>query len=366
MERIVVLPQSSRNTICAKMPYARLPRAKIPQRIDESAAFCFGAEPSLRDSIVLKESTMTITSATLAQTVGNAAQQAGITILEQREGTDFHGEPTALFQLGLSPATTLDRSLPLEMSETLQLDSPALEDGLRAHLAEVAKRLRNPRPDVYVTLAGLPLAFADFKWPFHGSTSGADTYIVHGIVRLEDGNNSPLHTKIAGSMTRTFAEVVPAREQPYAEGFIYNAVRKTMDQGQLEMLKSGNRQPVPVTTRYYSRWQNKFIFADSNDQLRREFLSSKVFWLSAVLGGDGPVWIADPRDAQYLNTTPEELMTAAGLLASDGLVQLAGDFATPTQKLHEMGDSFRARMLAALALTKPEFNEEMRGGHTNM
>ena len=56
----------------------------------------------------------------------------------------------------------------------------------------------------------------------------------------------------------TFAEIVPAPEQPFAEGFIYNAVRKTMDQGQLELVKSGNRQPVPVTTRYYSRWQKKF------------------------------------------------------------------------------------------------------------
>ena len=31
-------------------------------------------------------------------------------------------------------------------------------------------------------------------------------------------------------MTVTFAEIVKAPEQPFAEGFIYNAVRKTMDQ----------------------------------------------------------------------------------------------------------------------------------------
>src|SRR6201999_4316376 len=103
------------------------------------------------------------------------------------------------------------------------------------------------------------------QWPFHLSTSGADTYIVHGEAKLEDGTtaaDAQLRAKVSASMTVTFAEVVPAPEQPFAEGFIYNAVRKILDQGQLELVKSGNRQPVPVTTRYYSRWQNKFTFND--------------------------------------------------------------------------------------------------------
>jgi hypothetical protein len=165
----------------------------------------------------------------------------------------------------------------------------------------------------------------------------------------------------------TFAEVVPAPEQLYAEAFIYNAVRKTLDQGQLEMLKSGNRQPVTVTTRYYSRWQNRFVFSDSTQTSRREFLAMKVYWLSVVLGGNQPVWIADPYDAQYLNTTLEELQKDAEHLSSiDGLLALHADFATPTAKLAEQGEHYRALLAHALSLTKPEFNEEMRHGHTNM
>ena len=78
--------------------------------------------------------------------------------------------------------------------------------------------------------------FSGFRWPFHRSTSGADSYVVHGTVHLEDGENSPLHALVSASMTVTFAEIVPAPEQPYAETFIYNAVRKTLDQGQLELL----------------------------------------------------------------------------------------------------------------------------------
>jgi hypothetical protein len=34
--------------------------------------------------------------------------------------------------------------------------------------------------------------------------------------------------------------------------------------------------------------------------------------------------------------------------------------------LMEKAAEYQARMEAALAITKPEFNEEMRHGHTNM
>ena len=308
---------------------------------------------------------MTLAS-TLQQTAEQAAQQAGLTVLATTEGSDFHGKPTSIFRLGLGADSPAERTLTLELSEGFTAAEAAQKDGLAAYLQQAAKKLRNPNPNAMVSLAGLPLVFREFKWPFHLSTSGADTYLVHGVVGLEDGAASPLHTKVAASMTVTFAEVVPAPEQPYAEAFIYNAVRKTLDQGQLEMLKSGNRQPVPVTTRYYSRWQKRFVFSDTTQTARHEFLALKVYWLSAVLGGNQPVWIADPYDAQYLNTTPEELQKDAAYLVTDGLLTLDADFATPTPKLAEQGERYRALLAHALSLTKPEFNEEMRHGHTNM
>ena len=308
---------------------------------------------------------MTLAS-TLQQTTEHAAQQAGLTVLSTTEGSDFHGKPTSIFRLGLAPDSRPERSLALELSDSFAPAEGVQREGLAVYLRQAATRLRNPNPNAMVTLAGLPLVFREFKWPFHLSTSGADSYLVHGIVGLEDGDGSPLHTKVAASMTVTFAEVVPAPEQPYAEAFIYNAVRKTLDQGQLEMLKSGNRQPVPVTTRYYSRWQKRFVFSDTTQTARREFLALKVYWLSAVLGGNQPVWIADPYDAQYLNTTEEELQKDAAYLTKDGLLTVDADFATPTQKLAELGEHYRALLAHALSLTKPEFNEEMRHGHTNM
>ena len=227
--------------------------------------------------------------------------------------------------------------------------------------------MRNPRPDAYLSLTGLPLSFSQFAWPFHHSTAGADTSLVHGQINLADGGDGILHAKISASMTVTFREIVKAPEQPFAEGFIFNAVRKTMDQGQLELVKSGNRQPVPVTTRYYSMRTNKFSFNDTTEGERTRFLAAKTFWLSGVLGGGAPVWLLDPRDAQYLNTTLDELTKNAQALAAKGLIELAADgFAQPTASLMAREPEYRAEVAAALAAIKPTFNEDMRGGHTNM
>jgi len=302
----------------------------------------------------------------LAGQVAEAATVAGLVVAASEAAESASGAVTTRFTLAL--ASDPAKTQLLELTEALDLSRPELVNELREYLAETAKRLKNPRPDVFLTLHGLPLSFGRFAWPFHPSTSGADTLLVHGEVRLEDGIESILHAKISASMTVTFAEIVPAPEQPFAEGFIYNAVRKTMDQGQLELVKSGNRQPVPVTTRYYSRWQKKFTFNDTTEPQRSDFLAAKAFWLSGVLGNSQPVWLADPRDAQYLNTTVAELKKTAANLAAEGVIRLAADteYATPTEALVGHRAKYEVEITQALAFIKPTFNEDMRGGHTNM
>ncbi len=298
--------------------------------------------------------------------MATAANHAGLLLVSTTEGKDFHGNPTAIFELALASNKDAAHTLRLELSEHFDFNKPDLLPAMTAHLAEEAKRLRNPRPNACVTLEGLPVTFRNFRWPFHRSTSGADSFIVHGEIHLEDGSNSPLHAKISAAMTVTFANIVPAPEQPYAEAFLYNAVRKTLDQGQLELVKSGNRQPVPITTRYFSPWQRKFFFTDTDDAARLEYLLLKCFWLSGVLGASQPVWIADPRDAQYLNTTESDLLRMAADEAGQGLLALDGEYASATSALMARAEEFRARMDRALAITKPSFNEAMRSGQANM
>ncbi|MDE1163304.1 MAG: hypothetical protein PW792_15375 [Acidobacteriaceae bacterium] len=294
-----------------------------------------------------------------------AVKAAGLVLTPAEPGKDFAGNPTARATVAL--ASDPAKSENLELSEQFDASNPKFADQLKQYFAEIAERLKNPRPNVYLTLLGLPLSFDNFAWPFHGSTSGADTFIVHGDIHLENGEAPMLHSKISASLTRTFAEVVSALEQPFAEAFVYNAVRKILDQGQLELVKSGNRQPVPVTTRYYSAKQGKFIFNDTDAEQRKDFVAGKVFWLSHVLGGGQPVWIADPRDAQYLNTTVAELSSAAAALASEGLLTVsAAGWAAATDKLAAKKDEFYATLEEGLDFTKPSFNEDMRAGNTNM
>ncbi len=308
---------------------------------------------------------MSTTPATPASLVEVAAREAGLAPAAITAGSDFHGKPTARFSFA---GTDAAKPLTLELSEAFTASSEPLRNGLATHLRALARRLRNPDPELYVTMTGLPLRFTGFEWPFHRSTSGADTYLVHGTAWLADGNNSPLHAKLSASMTVTFAEIVAAPEQPYAEDFIYNAIRKTFDYGQLELLKSGNRQPVPVTTRYYSRWKNQFVFTETTDDHRAAFLARKAFWLSAALGASTPVWLADPRDAQYLNTTEEQLVQDAKALAAAGLIAPANDpaFAAATPALLAREPEYRAELAESLQNLKPAFNESMRAGLTNM
>ncbi len=310
---------------------------------------------------------MTSFTVTQAAQIDAAAKAVGLTATQGEAGVDFSGRPTSRYTLALAGGNGFGQEL--ELSADFDPDGkPGLAAQVGIYLGELAKRLRNPRPDCYLTLGGLPLSFGKFAWPFHGSTSGADTFIVHGEIRLENGEESVLHAKLSAAMTQTFKDVVAAMEQPYAEGFIYNAVRKTMDQGQLELVKSGNRQPVPVTTRYYSAKQGRFIFNDTTEAQRSEYLAAKVFWLSGVLGGGAPVWLIDPRDAQYLNTTVDTLTETAKALAGEGMIHLAADveFATPTDALLGHREMYQREMQEALLFIKPTFNEEMRGGHTNM
>src|ERR1700730_1226996 len=308
----------------------------------------------------------TNTQAVLAAQVEAAAKAAVLVVASSAVGEDCSGNPTTRFTLGLADEPA--KVQVLELSDKFDFSRADLLGEVQTYLAEAAKRLKNPQPDLYLTLHGLPLRFGKFTWPFHLSTSGADTYLVHGEVRLEDGEESLLQAKIAASMTVTFAEIVLAPEQPFAEGFIYNAVRKTMDQGQLELVKSGNRQPVPVTTRYYSRWQKKFSFNDTTEAQRQECLAAKVYWLSGAVGGGAPVWLLDPRDAQYLNTTVDDLRKTAEMLAHEGIIQLAGswanggEYAAPTEALMGHRARYEVDVTEALAFIKPTFNEEMRSG----
>jgi hypothetical protein len=60
------------------------------------------------------------------------------------------------------------------------------------------------------------------------------------------------------------------------------------------------------------------------------------------------VWIGDPTDAQYLETTPGHLLEIAGRLAGDELVRLDGEWVLATDGLMGEAEKFESAMRTAV------------------
>jgi hypothetical protein len=217
-------------------------------------------------------------------------------------------------------------------------------------VSEVMQTLRsqNPNSSAYLTLAGLPVTI-EMQWPFHGSGSGGDFYLLHGTMKLEDG--SGLHADVAVQLSQTFKEQLPSLERQDSESAVVNALRKELDRKQLELLKSGKKQPVPISSRHYNMKNHKLVFAKADDQQIRQFLQAKVYWLAYRLGGDNrdaKVWIADTYDADYMGTTRAYLQEIATALAGEGLLRLEGESARATDALISHSTQFENAMKSSL------------------
>jgi hypothetical protein len=173
---------------------------------------------------------------------------------------------------------------------------------------------------LWVTLKGLPLTIK-LDWPFHLSTSGADFWVLHGDMVLEPKD---------------------------AEAPVINALRKEVDRRQIEFLKSGKLLPVPFSSRHYDFKRAQWVFGKATDDAMAEFIERKVFW-HAKLSGEARVWIGDPAEAQYVQTTPAHLIEiAARLVAVQGLIRIEGEYAEGTPGLVNQADRFESERRAAL------------------
>ena len=191
------------------------------------------------------------------------------------------------------------------------------------------------QPHHLVTLHGLPVEIA-LAWPYHRSTSGGDFHVLHGSVHLEDG--SGLQAEVSANLTQTIAESLPSLEPADCEHLVLNAIRKSIDSGHVEFLKTVKLQPVEVSSRYYSFLEKKLRFMAQPEKEVLALLKRKTFWLGQYpKDANDPttqsarVWIADPCDCQYVNQPPEQVLEFAGKLAAEGLLQLEGEYATATE-----------------------------------
>lgn len=203
----------------------------------------------------------------------------------------------------------------------------------------------------FVTLSGVPIDVVELKWPFRQSTAGADWFVLHGRADLLQSAEK-LHCEVAVGMTQTMKEAVGSLAEENAESMVINAIRKTIDNGQIAFMKSGKVQPVHVTSRFYNFRQKQIEFPNQPEAAVLEMLKRRVFWLD----GGAPVEIAHSYDCQYVNLSREKLLELAGKLASQGLIKLEGDKATATDALRKQEAEIRAAMQkgvdAGLAATK--------------
>ncbi len=197
---------------------------------------------------------------------------------------------------------------------------------------------------IWVTLKGLPLSIT-LEWPFHQSTSGADFSVLHGDIQLLPSEG--LHAPVAVNLSQTIKEVVPSLEAKDVEAPVINALRKEVDRRQIEFLKSGKLLPVPFSSRHYDFKRQQWIFGKATDEAMAEFIERKVFWETTL--ASPRVWIGDPAEAQYLQTTPAHMLEVAGrLVAAQGLLRVDGEFAEATQGLMNQAERFETARRAAV------------------
>jgi len=196
---------------------------------------------------------------------------------------------------------------------------------------------------IYICQSGLPLSF-HLEWPFHKSTSGADFWVLHADVALE--NSQGLHAPVSVNLSATVYEVIPSLEPKDIEAPVVNVLRKEIDKKQIEFLKSGKRVPVQFSSRYYDFKRSKWVFGTASDEAIALMIARKVYWQTKVVGG--PVWVGDPTEALFMETSVEHVLKVTQKLRSQELMTLEGEWASANASLMAQAEKFESDMRAAV------------------
>ena len=196
---------------------------------------------------------------------------------------------------------------------------------------------------IYICQSGLPLSF-HLEWPFHKSTSGADFWVLHADVALE--NSQGLHAPVSVNLSATVYEVMPSLEPKDIEAPVVNVLRKEIDKKQIEFLKSGKRVPVQFSSRYYDFKRSKWVFGTASDEAIALMIARKVYWQTKVVGG--PVWVGDPTEALFMETSVEHVLKVTQKLRSQELMTLEEEWASANASLMAQAEKFESDMRAAV------------------
>lgn len=197
---------------------------------------------------------------------------------------------------------------------------------------------------LYLTISGLPLTIT-LNWPFRPSGGGADFFVLHGDIRLE--NTDGLHVPVAVNLTQTVREALPSLDPQHTEGPVINALRKEVDNRELEFLKSPKLLPVPFSSRFYDLRRRQWTFQHASDAELRDFIRRKAYWEHKLFHLEEGSRFSDAVDELYLGATAERMLEAARNLASDGLIRFENDAVRPTDALLAQSQRIEAEMRRA-------------------
>ena len=200
------------------------------------------------------------------------------------------------------------------------------------------------QPRLWMTLCGLPLRIA-LEWPYKKSVSGADFYVLHATLVLEGSGG--LEATAAAQLTLTVAEVLPSLEPRDSEAPTINTLRKAVDAKDLEFMKNPKRVPVAFNTRRWNLKRQRWDFGVADEAAVARFVLRKIYWQTKI--GAERVHVADPVDAQYLDTPPATLVAAAQKLAAEGMIRLEDEWAIASPALLARADEFERDRAAAQA-----------------
>jgi len=199
------------------------------------------------------------------------------------------------------------------------------------------------RKTIYVTHSGLPLSFR-LDWPFHPASSGADFHVLHSEITLE--NSDGLRALVAVNLSVTLREILPSLEPKDTQAPIINALRNYVDRKQIEFVKSGKLVPLPFSSRHYDFKRSQWVFGRATEENVTRLIERKVYWQTRLVGGE--VWLGDPTEALYVQTTTEHIAEVAAALAQQGLFTMARTYATALPALMNQKDRFESETASAL------------------
>jgi hypothetical protein len=168
--------------------------------------------------------------------------------------------------------------------------------------------------------------------------------VLHTVITLE--NSEGLRALVAVNLSATLREVLPSLEAKDTEGPVINALRKEVDHKQTEFVKSGKLVPLPFSSRHYNFKQNKWTFGKASEEEIADLILRKVYWQTRLVGGD--VWLADPTEALYLDTTADHMVEVAGGLSQKGFFTMARRYASALPSLMDQRNRFESEMGEAL------------------